>query len=596
MRRVSGSATVVVLAFVAVGGMVAAACPYPLGEFAARGDIVVWDWDGEVEDLENAIVEATLVHGQKSFGQVVNAAGQLHFVYNAEVEWALPNNEGEAETHSIFYKHYSNTTGWDVPIEYLASDDVSVEIPVGRNVQPYAAAIGEDLWTFWEATGRVRENGSYILMRGRTATGFTGITVLSPDWKDAASKHVQAVVVGSTMYITFQTNAFSNSTDEFRLVGRTFDGTTLGPLENISAVNDGWSDQVPSLAADGSRVFVAFVSQNTTDLLGEGDWDVKVAVREASGVWGGEVALTDSAKALASSPSAAWFLDRLFVAWATDDDRLDSRGDLDIVMQSYTPGAGGLAGVAGPLLAVSTDEFQGTDVWPSIFTWQAAEGGDGKLHIQWSSDSTPNSIPTSGTDNDIFYRVFDGSTFSNTRLVSDPLDNGFVEVLPGFFTVGDSLYSYFLSNICLPGCGHETDWREMTRLLERPAHFYDDVHARYAVFSDYPTALATEARIRFLHGDGSPASGEGYFITTAAGEVVPLTLTNATATVTITYNSSYTFQLRANYCGKALPTAEDAPPLPTVPQRPSPVGEVVAPALLAAALLGALGTRRLRRG
>lgn len=593
--RAGGAALAALAAFLAAAGTVASACPYPLGEFAARGDIATWQWGDGAIDLETTIVEATLVHGQKSFGQIVNVAGALQFVYNAEVEWQLPNNEGGAETHSIFYKHYSNTTGWDVPIEYLASNDTTVEIPVGRNVQPYAAAMGETLWTFWETTGRVRENGSYILMRGRTPEGFAGISVVSPDWMDAASKHVQAIMVGPTMYITFQTNVFSISKDEFRIVGRTFDGTTLGPLENITAVNDGWSDQVPALATDGSRVFVAFVSQNTSDLQGAGDWDVKVAVREGSGAWQGEVALTDGTKALASSPSAAWFLDRLFVAWATDDNRLDSRGDLDIVMQSYTPGGAGSPGLAGPLLAVSTSEFQGTDVWPSIFSWERAAGGDGNLHIQWSSDSTPNSIATSGTDNDIFYRVYDGATFSDVRLVSDPLDNGFVEVLPGFFAVGDSLYSFFLSNICLPGCGHETDWREMTRLLERPGHFYDDVHSTYAVFSDYPSALATEARLHFARADGSPAGAEGYFATLWSGDVVALTLTNATARVTLAYNTSRLLQMQVSYCGKSLPTTEEPPPLPPFPAKPTPAGDVVVPALLTGALLGALGARRLRK-
>ncbi|HKZ59459.1 MAG TPA: hypothetical protein VJ547_06385 [Candidatus Thermoplasmatota archaeon] len=596
MHRAGGPAGGALLTLLAAASTVASACPYPLGEFAARGDLVVWDWDGKVEDLESAIVEATLVHGQKSFGQVVNAGGRLSLVYDAEVEYLLPDGTGEGETHNILYKEYSNATGWDVPILYLASDDVTEEIPEGRNLQTFATAFGEEVWTVWDASGRIRENGSYILLRGKTPEGFTATRVVSPDWKDAASKQAKIITVGARMYIAFQTNAYSNSTDEYRLVGRAFDGTSLGPLENISGANDGWSDQVVSLATDGSRVFASWVARNTTDFAGSGDWDVKVAVREPDGTWGPEIALTDGEKALSEAPSAEWYLDRVFVAWATDDLRVDGGSDTDIVMQSYTPPAGGGPGVLGSLLRVSTDEFQGTDEAPSLFAWRTAEGGDGNLHIQWSSDSTPNSIPTSGGDSDIYYRTYDGATFSAIQLVSDPLDNWFVEILPGFFTLGDSLYSYFLSNICMPGCGHETDWRQMTKLLARPAHFYDDVEARYAVYSDYPTALATEARIRFSHADGSPAGGEGYFATLASGEVVALTLTNATARVTLTYNTSHVLQLEASYCGKALPTVEEAPPLPPPPPRPSPFGDVVLPALLAAALLGALGARRLRRG
>lgn len=584
MRRAHLAILTVLAALVTSGSALAAACPYPLGEFAARGDIVTWDWDGEVEDLEHAIVEATLVHGQKSFGIVVNAQGQLHFVYNAEVDFALPGG-GEGETHSIFYKLYSNATGWDVPIEYLASQDTTVKLPEGGNVQPHATALGGDLWTVWETSGRVRENGSYILLRGKLAAGFSPVQSVSFDGWDAANKLAKIATFGSATYIAFQTNAMQSDKGEYQIVGRTWDGTALGPLENISVGNDGWSDQVVALGTDGTRLFAAWVSQNTSDFAAQGDWVVKLAVRAADGSWSSEVALTASTKSASDAPSVAWYLDRVFVAWSTNDPTLDTRGDFDAVMKSYDPATG----FVGDLLRVSTDEFHLGDYAPSLKAWTAAEGGDGKLHVLWSSDSSPSSIPTSGFDNDIYYTTYDGSAFGEVRLVSDPLDNGFVDILPGFFTVGDSLYAYFLSNICLPGCGHETDFREMTRLLARPPRPDDDVRATYTLEAAHPT-FAPEATVHLTHADGRPAEGDGYFVRTWDGVVTSLALDGGYAPVTIAYNSSVILQLQASYCGRALPTAEEPFPLPSEPPRPSPVGDVVVPALLAAALLAGLGS------
>lgn len=589
MRRAQLTLWTFLGALLTGGSALAAACPYPLGEFAARGHIVTWDWDGEVEDLEYAIVEATLVHGQKSFGIIVNGQGQLHFVYNAEVEFGLPGG-GEGETHSIFYKAYSNATGWDVPIQYLASQDTAVEIPEGRNVQPHATALGPDLWTVFETSGRVRENGSYILLRGKAAAGFSPIRSVSFDAWDAANKLPKIVTFGPATYLAFQTNALQSDKGEYQLVGRTWDGTALGPFENISGGNDGWSDQVVALGTDGTRVFAAWVSQNTSELAGQGDWVVKLAVRSADGSWSSEFPLTASTKSASDAPSVAWYLNRVFVAWSTNDPTLDTRGDFDAVMKSFDPATG----FVGDLMHVSTDEFHLGDYTPSLRAWTAAEGGDGKLHILWSSDSSPNSLPTSGFDNDIYYTTYDGSAFSAVRLVSDPLDNGFVEILPGFFAVGDSLYAYFLSNICLPGCGHETDFRQMTRLLERPARPYDDVRATYTLGADHPT-FAPEATVHLTHADGRPAEGDGYFVRTWDGVVTQLALNDGYAPVTIAYNSSVLLQLRASYCGREILTSEEAFPLPSEPPRPSPVGDVVVPALLAAALLAALGSALSRR-
>jgi hypothetical protein len=588
------------VALLAVANLVAAACPYPLGDFVAGGfsdadpdhvtGFVTHTWGNATVDPEWAIVEATHVHGQKNFGMIVNAGGQLHFVYNAEVEWE--DEIGPQETQSTFYKAYSPETGWDVPIQYIASQDTTNEFPEGRNVAPYGTALGNDFWAVWEISGaaRYRQNGSYIVARGKTATGFTPFEQLAHADFDSANKIPKIITVGSSMYVAFQTNAYQTDTDEFQMVGRTWDGTTAGPYENISGGNDGWSDQVVSLATDGSRLFAVWASRNTTDFTGTGTWVLKGALRDGQGHWGSEIAFTVPSGANVLAPSAAFFDGKFWVAWATDDLTINPRGDVDAVLQSYDPSAGTM----GPILSVTGPEFTEDEESPVLL----AKGG--ALHIVWASSSSPSSIATSGTDSDIYYRSYTSAGFSPIKLVSDPLDSGYQEHLPGFFTEGDAVYAFFTANICLrPACHHETDWREMTRLVARPAAWYDDVTVRATFGPAWPTAAGSAvANLTFYDGHGAPVASPEFGSMTALGLYARSPANSSTIQVTAVYNGSLNRNVWGTYCGKPLPTTEEKRPVnnDTTPTRPSPVGDVVLPALLAATLMAAAVGRRYRRG
>jgi hypothetical protein len=579
------------LAALAVASLAAASCPYPLGAFAAGGHIVTHQWGNGTVDPETAIVEATLIHGQKSFGMVVNANGQLHFLYDDEVEYELPDGS-PAETQSIYYKEYSQDTGWDVPILDLANPDVNNPMPGGRNVAPHATAVGDTFWGVWEVSGdpAYRVNGSSVLVRGKSPQGFTPITLVSPGTLDSRDRLARIQAFGNGTFIAWQTNTGENDSLSSHIVGRTWDGTTLGPIENISVAFDGFSDQVVRLASDGTHLVAAWLSQNASEFAAEGEWSVKLSVRNETGVWGPEVIIGPTGKWGAKTPDVAFYLGRIFVSWVTDNPEVTPRGDYDVVMRSYDPATGAFS----PMMMPNGADFQIEEVDISLFPWTTAQGGDGRLHLLFSSTSSPPGIATSGTDNDIYERTYDGAAFSNATLLSDPLDNGFTEVAPGFFLANGSLFAYFLSNICLPGCGHETDWREMTLLLSRKPRDSDDVRANFTLSSDLPSAFAASARVTFKHADGTPASGEGYYVRTGSGQVFRASLANGVAEVPITFNSSVIKQVEASWCGKNLPTTEDYRPPPVIP-KPSPASDVVMPALIAAALVAALGSRRARR-
>jgi hypothetical protein len=579
-----------------LSGLVSAACPYPLGPFAAAGHIQTWNWSGNVTNLETEIVEATLVHGQKSFGMVVNAAGQLHFLYDDEVEYELPDGE-PAETQAIYYKEYSNATGWDVPILDLSDPDVHNERPEGRNVAPYATAFGATMWAVWEVSGNPINpaNGSYVMLRGKSPAGFTETRQVSYNLTDASNKLSKIVTMSDKTFIAFQTNEGQRDSLEYRIAGRTWDGTTLGPLESISGPNDGWSDQVVTLASDGTRVAAAWMTLNTTDLAGEGNWDVMLSVRDGVGSWSLPVTLSGANRSAAKTPAVAFYGGGVVVMWASDDPEVSVNGEYDLALRSFDPALGTMSAVSTPL----GSDFTGQEQDPSLYTWPTAEGGDGKLHLVFSSNSSPRGVGSSGSENDIFYGIFDGANFSPILLVSDPLDNGFIDLLPGFFTADGGLFAYYLANICLPGCGHETDWREMTRLLARPERSYDDVSASYILPAGNHT---TSLLVNFTHADGSPASGDGYMVKLPNGTIYVLTLDHGLVTVPIEYNGSLARQLTATYCGAPVATTEfqAPPPHPNSTAPPTSNNGVVlglVAVLAAVAVVGlALWTRKPKQG
>src|SRR5690349_14371950 len=131
-----------------------------------------------------------------------------------------------------------------------------------------STAVGDMFWGVWEVSGdpAYRVNGSSVLVRGNGPQGFTPITLVSPSTVDSRDRLARIQAFGNQTFIAWQTNLGENDSLSSHIVGRTWDGTTLGPVENISVPNDGFSDQVVRLASDGSRVFAAWLSQNTSEL------------------------------------------------------------------------------------------------------------------------------------------------------------------------------------------------------------------------------------------------------------------------------------------------------------------------------------------
>ena len=565
--------------WVATAGFALAACPYPLGGALTGGQFTAW---GGGADPEWQVVEATQLPGQMGFGLVVEGAGGLHLLYDSEMELLYPSGL-EGETHTILYKRWDPRFGWDTPFLSLASDMVLEYTPEGRALQPAAAAVGENVWALWEVSGaqRFRANGSYIALRGIYPDRFGPIMQVAYMDEDNANKIPAITGMGGTAYLGFQTNAAETDRSEFHVAGRTWDGASLGPLEEISRSRDGWSDQTLALASDGERVFAAWASQRVEDLAHQGNWTVKAAVRSAGGSWGPEINVTEARGARADRPSLAWHGGRLYVAWATDDPTLSRHGESVIALAAIDPGAT----AAGPPIVVYDGGAGGQSYHPTLFSW-----GE-RLHVQWSSNRAPPSSPASGTDFDIYYTNYtSGGGFAPPRPTSDPADSEFADVMPGFFTVGDGLYSYFMKNVCRPGCGRETDWREMTRLLERPARWYDGVTARY--YLEQPGADAQNFVISYYDGAADPVTSADFAARTWNGSWVFPEANASTMRGSVGANNTTLSLVEGAYCGKLVPTAQVNPPSAAAP---APYGLWAALALGAIAL-SALAARWGRRG
>jgi hypothetical protein len=576
------------LAILALAAPAAASCPYPLGLFAARGDIALGSFPGGTDNVEAQIIDATGVAGQQGYGQVVEVAGQLKLVYEAEVEWAEQAG-GTARTRSVLLKEYSNDTGWDVPVRFLASDDVNVERPEGRNGEPYAAALGPDLVTVWEASGRVRPNGSYILGRTAGPDGIGQVLVLSDASSERSDRLPKVVGGGAQAYIAYQSAAPSLDPNEFAIVGRTFDGTALGPLERISIPGDGWSDETVALSTDGTRVFAAWASQNLSYASGDGEWSIQAAVRGGDGNWSLVVPVTQANRSGARSPSIAWYSGQVAVVWSSNDPAFDARGDFDIYMRILDPQSLGLSAT----VSVSTADYEADERDPAAAWWPVLQGGDGLLHILFASNSRPAGSDAAGTEYDVYSVTFNGAGFSAALQVSDARDDLFDDVRPGLFAVDGALHAYYMSDLCQESCASSADWREVTRLLTRPTRPYDLVEAEYTVRGEHQPSFPTSTNLTLRDENGTPASGEGYMVRLPDGTVVALELEGGAAGVAFVFDSGRVQQLQASYCGAPVLTHET---LVLPPPLTPPTGDgLLVPALVGALAAAGVGAWVLRR-
>ncbi|HEX9710277.1 MAG TPA: hypothetical protein VGB42_09980, partial [Candidatus Thermoplasmatota archaeon] len=448
-------------------------CPYPLGDFITEGDFHAYP--AGTDDPEWQIVDAVRVRPQYSFGQMAYDGATLHFAYESEAAYLPPNSTVESETHIIAYKQYSPQTGWNVTREWISSEDPAVKVPPGRHTQPTLALAGADVWVAWQVSGWTvggewwPQTGNHIIYRGKASGSWGPIEALSPLVEGSSSRLPKAVTLGDGAYVAYQTNTGEADSSSFRVVGRTVGRGGLGPVENISAGGDLFSDETVQLVASGHRVVAVWAARNTTEFAGEGEWQVWAALRDPLGAWGAPVAVSERGKVANLNPVAAFYGNDFYVAWSTDDPGVSPAGDRSIVMRKVVLATGAVGGV----IQVTDAGFAGYEDQPALTGWE------GELHVLWVSGSSHLEPGVLVNDTDTHWRRWDGTRLTPVQLVSPPDDDTFHEFNPAFVVVGDALHATFIMDVNTPATGKAHDQRQMTRLLVRGPREYDGFWAEY---------------------------------------------------------------------------------------------------------------------
>jgi hypothetical protein len=112
-----------------------------------------------------------------------------------------------------------------------------------------------------------------------------------------------------------------------------------------------------------------------------------------------------------TAPAIAVEDDKVHVVWSDDSDMNSVGLDMDIFYRFFNGNSW------SPIQIISEPAMGGSDdnTGPSLYPDIAVENN--KVYVVWS-DSTD--YLTAGTDSDIFYRYFDGSTWQDIQVVSEP--------------------------------------------------------------------------------------------------------------------------------------------------------------------------------
>lgn len=272
----------------------------------------------------------------------------------------------------------ASAIGWD-PIEEI-SEDRRIEY---QRYPAIASASGK-AYAVWADNG---DRDYDIMLREHDGLAWQVEEELNSDDNSIDQWYPDVAVEGDNVHVVWQDPV----NGDWDIMYRSRSGGVLGPVEEINIDQGIETQQNPRIAVSGTHVYVVW--QDGRD----GDWDIYF--REHDGVsWGTiEEISIDSGIEFQTLPCVAVGGGRVYVVW-TDA----GGGDDDIVMRVRE----GLSwGVIREVSQDGTNEPQGE---PDI-SYDA-----GRLHIVWQG--------IQGTDKDIFYRSWDGSSFSSIQEIS--IDSG----------------------------------------------------------------------------------------------------------------------------------------------------------------------------
>jgi len=546
-------------------------CPYPLGNHLLTGDAFIVN--GSLDDPESALFELEGVGSQFTAGQIAYDStfpATLHFAYETEADFVPRNSTLKSEVHTIAYKSFSQLTGWNTRPIFLSSNDLDNPVPVADSTHPSLIAYGGGTWVAWHVGGHVIDaaglgnqtppwpsSGAYIVMRGNTNGTWGPIQPLSPISPIASNLRVSAAAYQDGAYYAYQTNALDPNRDSFHIVGRSYNGRAFAPVEDITAAGDGWSDETVDLASNGSSVAAVWVSRNDTDFA-SGATQVWLRIRTASGAWANPALVSPGNETDVRGATVAWHDGRWLVAWAANDPAVSSGGDSSILMRSVDAASGLLSAV----VPITDGNYPGDEGEPALQSY------GGSLYIAWNSNSLPDGSGGLAADLDTHMRILTSSALGPIILATEPPNEPYSDLWPGFLVAGDALFLTYGSNMN-DGSYAEHNQRQLTRLLVRPARWYDNLNATYGLRTVPGVGTGPVVVNLQFTVNGTPiASPDHLAVELSNGYVIRLPANFSSGDIRIpTAPGRFDAPSAAYWCGLPIPLTE-APPLYAAFPRP----------------------------
>ncbi|MGQ9582291.1 MAG: hypothetical protein ACUVV6_02105 [Thermoplasmatota archaeon] len=239
----------------------------------------------------------------------------------------------------------------------------------------------------------------------------------------AADTECRPIVFNDTLYLIWDQVPPVSETGPLaesfrRLVYRTFDGASWGPIKIVAQDNSSVYTN-PSVAEHGGELFIAF-SSNSSEAR-----DVDILITRFNGRSWSDPARVNPAveghpnKRLNINPQLASDGRRLWCVWQSADAIAKSGSDYDIMAASFD--GEGWSGVE----EISKPNDAGGDFTP----WMVSHGGS--IYVAWACEDP--GATDGGEDMDIVFRARDDTGWGPLALVSPYGDNGTItgEHTPG---------------------------------------------------------------------------------------------------------------------------------------------------------------------
>ncbi len=356
------------------------------------------------------------------------------------------------------YTHWPNPDGTQ-PHEYPENEDAQIMFwrdgeftelfnistegvkPEGYGHHPRMTAYDGRLYVFWNSHAWSDNNAFAVVLRvydPATDTWDQPRTICETPDGGISAGGIGTVHDGK-LWVAWQGRSptqgnFSVDDPDIEILVRSFDGTTWGPVTNISEAKPG-KDTEPSLVSIGGELHVAW---SHDDPLKPGNADIHHRVMSAEGVW------SDMTEELGLGPNRndkkALIVDwngTPCLLWQSDGINLRGRVYSDVVLSVMGDDRWG-----APLIINPSGNDAG-NVVPSALTFRD------DLYIAWA---TSDDGITLGTDMDVVIRNFDGERFgeiavlspSDTHVNDRPSDDGSVDLFVfegNLYAVFDSIFS-----------------------------------------------------------------------------------------------------------------------------------------------------------